>query len=562
MAKSKDKKSKDKKLLSRRDFFVASGAITAAGALGAVTPKTIAKTLTKTTTATNSKLWLPEKWDYEADVVVVGYGGAGTVAAITAHDAGAKVLILEKAPYRGGGNTSVSLGEWVSPTSVQDAVSYLTAACRGQTPPDVIKAWAKEVCKNKAFYNSMGVAYGEPQSRPGYPNLPGASSMRYFRTKGIGAGWFAIMDKHRQDRGIDVVFGARGKELIQDGSTKEILGVRADMCSGGYGQEKMEKEITVKAKRAVVMTTGGFEFNEEMKAMFHKAYPTGYYGWRYNEGDGIKMCQKVGADLWHMDVMAGAAQGCLTDVDPSINFQMKIRPKAIHNLIHVDSFGRRFMNEAEPIHPHSGYLRYLHWDEAECQFVSTPHFVIFDNVNIKAGPLGEVMGAPYTRGLLAIGKDLGGWGGWSEDNQAEIDKGWIRKGDNAEELASALQKGRFGVNINAEYLKTSIDRYNEFCEKGVDEDFGRDPKTLFPLNPPYYAFGRTIGGICTHGGPRRGANAAVLDPNMKPIPRLFSAGSFGSVYARTYSVTGGNLGELSAFGRIAGRSAAAVEPWC
>jgi succinate dehydrogenase/fumarate reductase flavoprotein subunit len=553
-------KSKDKKPVSRREFLVTSGAITAAGVLGACTPKTIKAT--NATTATVSRSWLPEKWDYEADVVVVGYGGAGTVAAITAHDAGAKVLILEKAPYRGGGNTGVSLGEWVSPSNKQDAINYLSAACKGQTPPDVIEAWAEEVCKNKDFYDSMGIAYGEPQLRPGYPDLPGAESMFYYRTEGIGMGWFAIMDKHRRDRGIEVMFGARGKELIQDGSTGEILGLRADMRSGGYGQEKVEGEITVKAKRAVVMTTGGFEYNEELKAMFHKAYPTGYYGWRYNEGDGIKICQKVGADLWHMDVMCGAAQGCFTDVDPSINFQMKIWPKARHNLIHVDSFGRRFMNEAENIPAHSGYLSYLQWDEAECQFVSTPHFVIFDNVNIKAGALGEVMGAPNTRGLMAIGKDLGGWAGWSEDNQAEIDKGWIRKGDTAEELATALQKGSFGVNIKVEYLKTSIDRYNEFCKKGVDEDFGRDPKTLFPLNPPYYAFARTIGGVCTHGGPRRGANAAILGPDLKPIPRLFSAGSFGSVYARTYSVTGGNLGELSAFGRIAGRSAAAVEPWC
>jgi succinate dehydrogenase/fumarate reductase flavoprotein subunit len=555
-------KSKNKKPVSRRDFLVASGAITAAGALSAISPKTIAETISNTTTATASKSWLPEKWDYEADVVVVGYGGAGSVAAITAHDAGAKVLILEKAPYRGGGNTSISLGEWVSPSNKQDAIKYLNTACRGQTPPEVIEAWAEEVCKNKAFYDSMGVSYGEPQSRPGYPDLPGANSMFYYRTEGIGKGWFAIMDKHRKNRGIKVVFGARGKELIQDGSTKEILGVRADIRSGGYGQEKVEGEITVKAKRAVIMTTGGFEFNEELKAMFHKAYPTGYYGWRYNEGDGIKMCQKVGADLWHMDVMCGAAQGCLTDVDPSINFQMKIWPKARHNLIHVDSFGRRFMNEVENIPAHSGYLSYLQWDESECQFVSTPHFVIFDDVNIKAGALGEVMGAPNTRGLLAIGKDLGGWGGWSEDNQAEIDKGWIRGGDTAEELASALQKGRFGVHIKAEYLRSSIDRYNEFCNKGIDEDFGRDPTTLIPLKPPYYAFARTLGGVCTHGGPRRGANAAILDPDMKPIPRLFSAGSFGSVYARTYSVTGGNLGELSAFGRIAGRSAAAVKPWC
>ena len=555
-------RSKDKKSVSRREFLITGGAIAAAGALSTFTPHTTAAAKSKNATATASSPWLPEKWDYEADVVVVGYGGAGTVAAITAHDAGARVLILEKAPYRGGGNTGVSLGEWVSPSNKQDAVKYLTAACKGQTPPDVIEAWAEEVCKNKEFYDKMGISYSEPQSRPGYPDLPGADSMTYYRTKGIGMGWFAQMDKHRKDRGIDVVFGARAKELIQDGGTGEILGIGAEMRSGGYGHEKVEREITVKAKRAVIMTTGGFEYNEQLKAMFHKAYPTNFYGWRYNEGDGIKMCQKVGADLWHMDVMCGSANGCLRDVDPSINFQMKIWPKARHNLIHVDSFGRRFMNEEENIPPHSGYLSYLQWDEAECQFISTPHFVIFDGVNIKAGALGEVMGAPNTRGLMAIKKDLGGWGGWSEDNQAEIDKGWIRKGNTGEELARALQKGSFGVNITAENLKNSIDRYNEFCKKGVDEDFGRDPKTLFPLNPPYYAFARTLGGICTHGGPRRGSNAAILDPDMKPIPRLFSAGSFGSVYARTYSVTGGNLGELSAFGRIAGRNAAATEPWC
>jgi NADPH-dependent 2,4-dienoyl-CoA reductase/sulfur reductase-like enzyme len=71
------------------------------------------------------------KWLKEADVVVVGYGGAGVVTAITAHDAGAKVLVLEKAPFRGGGSTSISMGVCASPTNVDDAVAYLWEGCGG-----------------------------------------------------------------------------------------------------------------------------------------------------------------------------------------------------------------------------------------------------------------------------------------------------------------------------------------------------------------------------------------------------------------------------------------------
>jgi predicted oxidoreductase len=563
VAKSKDDKSKDKKPVSRRDFLVTSGAITAAGALGAVIPKAMA--------ATPSKPGIPQKWDYEADVVIVGYGGAGIVAAITAAENGASVLCLEKAPYRGGGSTSISLGEWVSPTNKQDAIDYLTTACKGDTPDDVIEAWAEEVCKNKAFYDRMGVEVsvdgmsnekGE-RSNPGYASLPGAKSMRYFRTKGMGEGWFAAMEKHIKDLGVKVVFGARGRELIQDPTAKEILGVRADKCQGGYGQEKVVGEYVVKAKRGVIMTTGGMDHNEKLKSMFHKSYPSGFYGWRYNTGDGVAMCQKVGADIWHMDVMCGGANACFMDVDPYYNFQMKVSPRQ-QNKMWVDRFGRRFMAEDERVPAHSGYIMLQRWEEPACKFSVPPLWVIVDTVAFNGGAWGERPGNAMERGLMVIKPDLGGWPeGWSENNQREVDKGWIRKGDTIEELAAAMRKSEWGSDIDTKNLKTSLERYNYFCETGIDEDFGRSKKTLLPLTaPPYYAFPRTVGGITAYGGARRGANGAVLDPDKKPIPRLFSAGSFGSVYGKTYSVTGGNLGELSAFGRISGRSAAAMKPWC
>jgi len=67
--------------------------------------------------------------------------------------------------------------------------------------------------------------------------------------------------------------------------------------------------------------------------------------------------------------------------------------------------------------------------------------------------------------------------------------------------------------------------------------------------------------VTTHGGGRRNGKAQILDPDKKPIPHLYSAGTFGSVLGRIYSVFGGNVGECCAFGRIAGRNAAAEKPW-
>jgi succinate dehydrogenase/fumarate reductase flavoprotein subunit len=584
--------SKDKKVVSRRDFLVAGGAVIAAGALAACNPKTATETVTNTVTntktvtntttqtgagqtvtktvnvTTTAEPWLPAKWDYEADVVVVGYGGAGIIAAVTAAENGAKVICLEKAIHRGGGNTSVNLGEFVSPVNKADAIAYLTEACKGNTPDDVIEAWAEEVCKNKEFYDRMGVTY-EPGSdgnvdrnNPGYRSLPGSSSMRYLRVAGLGEGWFAVMSQHIQNLGVQVIFGARGKELIQNKNTMEILGVRADKIEGGYGHEKVVGEYVVKAKRGVIMTTGGMDFNEKLKAMFHKAYPSQYYGWRLNTGDGVAMCQKAGADIWHMDVMCGGANACFVDVDPYYNFQMKVNPR-VRNYMYVDRFGRRFMAEDTMVPGHSGYIMLQRWEEPACKFAVPPYWVVFDETVIQAGAMGEVPGIQYMRGLMVIPEDIGGWTeGWSEDNQREISRGWIRKGNTIEELASVMRRTSFGSDIDTDNLKTSLDKYNEFCVKGVDEDWGRGKATLLPItNPPYYAFPRTVGGITSHGGARRGPKAEVMTPDMKPIPRLFSAGSFGSVYAMTYSVTGGNGGELAAFGRIAGRSAAAMTPW-
>jgi succinate dehydrogenase/fumarate reductase flavoprotein subunit len=507
---------------------------------------------------------LSGNWDWEADVIVVGYGGAGAVAAITAHDAGAKVLVLEKSPSiaslklksdwgrttqisGGGGNTHIAVGIAASPADAAGAAAYLYAACGGTTPMEVCQAWAEEVCKNEAWFKEMGIKGYMADMPTEYPSLPHAEAMTAFRIMGWGPAFFARLDRHVQDRGIKVLFDTPGVEFIQDGETKEILGVMA---------ENEGKRLAVKARRGVVLCTGGFEFNETMKNRFLKCWPMKFYGWKYNTGDGIRMAQKAGADIWHMDVLAGG--NCCWFDDPDYDFGMTVRTRTA-NFIWVDRFGRRFCNEPAAWHPHGGWVVHLKSGTDSPGFSRVPSYIVFDEAAQRAGPLGadEAVRGGMPMGRRLLPPELGGWEGWSRDNVREIERGWVKRAETIPGLAAAI-----GGGMDTARLEATIKTYNGYCAAGKDPEFSRAPEKLLPLStPPYYAVPLYPGLVSTCGGPVRSARGEVLDPDGQPIPRLYTAGSCGSVYGRTYSVTGGNLGELSAFGRISGRNAAALEPW-
>src|SRR5713101_7991109 len=89
-----------------------------------------------------------QQWDVEADVVVVGFGAAGFAASVTAHDLGATVVILEKAPEgEHGGNTRVAGQGYLNTSSADQAALYLTALCGPYTVPEpMVRAWAEEMC--------------------------------------------------------------------------------------------------------------------------------------------------------------------------------------------------------------------------------------------------------------------------------------------------------------------------------------------------------------------------------------------------------------------------------
>ena len=529
-----------RKVLSRRDFIKATAVGVGATALAGLSE-------TKAESA-----GIPEKWYKEADVVVVGYGGAGVVTAITAHDAGAKVLVLEKAPFRGGGNTSICMGACASPTNVDDAVAYLYEGCGGNdpggslTPKDVIVAWAEEVCKNREWWDKMGIKYKDTPLMPEFENYPGASSMAGIGATGMGQDFFSTLDKHVKDRGIEILFDSPGTELIQDPNNKQILGVKT---------KNKEGEKNIKARKAVVLCTGGFEYNEEMKNNFLKCYPAKFNSWKYNTGDGVKMAQKVGADLWHMDMMAGGSAFWFPE-DP-YNVARSVRT-GTNNYIWVDKFGRRFHNEKDPlINPHKGWIVFSEFSLADATYSRIPTYLVFDETARKAASKAssgqsQMVGISGTR---ILPDELRNAPQMSQDEM--IEKGWIKKGDTLEALAAVI-----GEKVDSALLRNSVETYNSYCAAGKDTEFDRDAKTLKPVEtPPFYAAGMYPGGVCTHGGARRNGKAQILDPDRKPIPRLYSAGSFGSVMGRIYSVFGGNVGELCAFGRIAGRNAAAEKSW-
>ena len=116
------------------------------------------------------------------------------------------------------------------------------------------------------------------------------------------------------------------------------------------------------------------------------------------------------------------------------------------------------------------------------------------------------------------------------------------------------------IGVPSATLEETIDNWNRYCVEGNDPEHGRDPSTLTPIDtPPFYEIIQWPGSGNTLGGPRRDEHARVLDPDGKPIPRLYSAGELGSIYGFLYQ-GGGNLAECIAFGRIAGANSAAEAP--
>lgn len=473
-----------------------------------------------------------------ADVIVVGFGGAGAVAAIEAHDAGASVMVIERAD-EGGGSTRESGGSLRIITDLEQAVTHFRTLTFGSTPEPVLRAFAEGCLRIPAWVEAHGGALeraalfpheGFPHHAPStsFPDLPGAAGidgrLRVEGSGGLAGGTtlWELLERNVRRRGVDVRHGVRGRRLLRDGGGR-IAGVAAETAGGS---------VELRARRGVVLASGGFNYDAEMQRQYLGLEVAALSPPGRNTGDGVRMAQEVGADLWHMHAAVASFGYRVPGYDAA--FFGRVRD---NGYFIVDQLARRYVNESA-VENHSGLLTTMVIDPIEGRYLRIPSYLVFDDRTRSAGPIVETA-ISYNRKFP-----------WSNDNAAEIDKGWISRASSVAELARLL-----GLPQNT--LEDTARRFDEAAAKGGDE-LGRPATAMRSLEgPPFFGIALWPVLLNTQGGPRRDEQARVLDPFGRPISGLFSAGELGSMWSTLYPGAG-NVAECLVFGWIAGRNAAAA----
>jgi 3-oxosteroid 1-dehydrogenase len=570
---------KKKADVGRRDFI--KGALVGTGAL-AMTGMSIP--------SAEARVAIPKKWDVEADVVILGFGGAGACAAIEAHDAGAKVLILEKQPQNNLiNNTRMSGGIFHSPdpTGDKEALkSYAKAMFSGENLPWMVEgeqpdvsdglaaAWAKNSPENVAFLKKLdpsfnGVAFSR-FSGAAFPQFPGAKECKYrvygssFGTKADfdvptkdlpksekmnGEAFFTVLREAVEKRKIKVLWETPALKLVSN-DKGAVIGV--------IGRKKGGGEITCKAKKAVIITSGGYEYSVPMRRAFLEG--PGVEGWAFygspeNTGDGIAMAMQAGAGLAKVGKAASRIIMAVPIRQHGLKMGLITDAIGLPSSIVIDSYGNRYAAETLITTDPSRYFFYkeaIKFDITKLIYPRVPSWMIFD----------ETFRAKNT--ITSMGISTAGYGfvPWTKDNMDAVKRGWILQADTLEALAEKIKAhGENRKLMDPANLTKAVERFNEFCKKKKDEDFNRKEATLGPIEKgPFYALPLYPGGPNTKGGILANANREVLTWAGEPIPRLYTAGEVSSALKFVYQ-GGGNLTECIVFGRMAGQNAAALKSW-
>lgn len=501
------------------------------------------------------------EWDESAELVVVGFGAAGSCTAIHAADSGAKVVVLEKQPAEWHTPSVRASGGFVTVVhDVEKALPYFDRCAAGMVPLEVSRAWVERAATVLDWIDDKTGLEMTRGAAAEHPDWEGAEAVSGFiATIGWAGGkalreatarltdeqrevwaqrpaqftpggyalfeWLKKATLARHDS-IKVMYQHAAHRLIKDESGR-VVGVQVDTPQGTR---------YVRGEKAVVLTCGGYEYNEEMKLSYLRAYPIHFYGSPLNTGDGVRMAQDVGADLWHMNSMIGRGIAHFELDGKPYNFQVSLAPGGY---VLTDKHGQRFANEQmQAENRHDFYFELISFDAAQSDYPRLPCYWFFDQRRMDAGP---PVGA-----TAAAGQHLYEW---SQNSADELARGWLHKHDDLESLAAAV-----GIRDPAQLART-IAEYNEICETKSDP-LGREPQTLTPLSqPPYYCLQLWPGGSNTSGGPRRNEYAQVVNVYGEPIPGLYEAGELGEAVGALYPAFGANLSDALCFGRIAAEHA-------
>lgn len=535
-------------------------------------------------------------FDHETDVVVVGTGAAGASAALYAHQAGASVLVLEKAPIFGGTTAKSGGVYWIPNHPIErkrglkePREATLAAMCKASFPLlfdaskprfgleqndyDLIETFYDRGAEVVVGLEKIGALASMPADvlvgpMPDYIEPPDAKKIvdrRYWARKadgsfGLGDEMVRQLQSALESANVPVLLGHRATRLLVNGS-REVVGLEATKQGGPI--------VRVRARHGVIFASGGYTHAHELVRNFQPGPVFGGCAVPTNEGDFVALASSVGAKLGHMQ-SAWRAQLVLEQA-----LQFSSTPDDVFmppgdSMILVNRFGVRVVDEKANYNERTR-IHYV-WDPVRHEWTNLLLFMIYDQrtAELYAGryPLPAagmkaswVISAPTLAGLAQT-----------------LD---ARLGQVAQHTGGLRLEPAFPQTLQA-----TIARWNRHAERGVDPDFSRGARLYdrewhlkiwsFPnpgtrhaidqrnpaLRPissrgPYYAIILAPGTLDTNGGPVIDKNAQVLDASGRPIPGLFGAGNcIASPTGPAYYAGGGTLGPAVTFGCIAGESAA------
>jgi fumarate reductase flavoprotein subunit len=510
-----------RKGVSRRDFI--KGTVAGASAVA----------LTGIATVESQAAPIPKKWDMEADIVVIGAGGAGLLAAIQAQSAGAKVLVYEKAPTVYASSTSISGGGLsAAGTKAQKAQGiadspekyYADMMKYGEFMSDsvMLKLLTENAASVLDWLSDNGMSFiVEPYG--------GHSVNRFHRTKSFkGKDYVDTTWKVFQSKKIPIEFETSAQRLFYDPAKQRVVGVEV---------MKGKKKMAVKARLAVILACGGFTGDAKTFDRLIPAYAGAgvLIGGAGNQGDGIKMAVKdAGGFPTHLQYSATYPMGI--EVAPRSGPICRYYYFCPRGAILVNKEGKRFVSEETP--PTKITLELAKQTEKS-------HFMIADSA------IWEETFSKYAPDALFA---LPGWS-MAEIQQEIKNEKVLFKADTVTELAAKAK-------LDAANLEATVNSYNGYVKTGEDPVLKRSKKTLVReiAKPPFYAVRMTFWTCLTLGGVRTNQKLQVLDPYDAVIPGLYAAGeTVGGIHGAFY-MGGCAMAWAHTSGYLAGKSAATEKP--